>query len=230
MAHTSHISQWHFFISGYTQNRQQSTGLQKAWLQTKTSAYKSNPINTQSICFFPVLPWNYDWYTLARFVQINSQEYKSIKGGGRLALPPPLSPLINIYAYSWGAGYGAIRLTQFLLSVANYNVQNMVLADPVYCSSYFFNRWRAMFSSRFSFTRWFAPQITIPSNVLSVFWSRQYNNWPRAHSLVSYPDSKTVIHSPYLEHSLTHSEMDESIWFQNKIKQITNPLELELEL
>ena len=214
MNNPNYISQWHFFISGNHQNRQQSTGLQKAWLSAKTQHNKVH--NYFSTIYFPVLPWNYDWYTLARFVQINSHNTVDCTGGSGK------SPLINIYAYSWGAGCGAIQLATHLNNVANYEIQNMVLADPVYCSSSIFLRWRAIFANRFSFTRRFAPAIVIPSNVTKVFWNRQFNNWPRAHDLHSLPGSKTVIHSPHLENNLTHSEMDDSSWFQSKVQELCN--------
>ncbi len=210
------IKQWHFFISGFTENRQQSTGLQKAW---KTATTTCPAKNLHSTVFFPVLPWNHNWYQLARFVQINSQQYKDVGGGGKLVMPPPK---INIYAYSWGAGYGAINLAQNLDSIANYEIQNMVLADPVYCSTSFFMRWRAIFAGRFDCTRKLAPKITIPSNTHSVYWSRQFNDWPRAHNLYSLPASRTVIHPPNLELNLSHSEMDEATWFQDKVQELCN--------
>ncbi len=205
------ISQWHFFISGATQNRQQSTGLQGLWLASQAGAKKG-------VCFFPVLPWNYDWYTLARFVQINSQKTKEGWEGGKI----PFTLKINIYAYSWGAGWGAVQLAQYLQSTAQYDVQNMVLADPVYCSTNPFLRWNSLFCSRFSLTRKFAPRIQIPSNTKNVYWSRQYNNWPRAHSLYSLPGSITDIHSPFLEKSLIHSKMDDSDWFQKKVSHLVS--------
>jgi len=215
MSKQNRISQWHFFISGATQNRQQSTGLQKAWLDAKINDKPGYVEKLTKTCFFPVLPWNYDWYTLARFIQINSQYISNEPKW-------PESPLINIYGYSWGAGYGAIQLATYLQSVAQYDIQNMVLTDPVYCSSSRFMRWRAVFTSRFHITRKFAPKITIPSNVLSVHWSRQFNNWPRAHALYSLPHAKTVIHPPNLESSLIHSQMDESFWFQSKVQELCN--------
>ena len=209
------IEQWHIFISGFTENRKQSTGLQKCWLASQAEV-KPNKV------FFPVLPWNYDWYTLARFIQINSNQSNALTETNYPISNPPNPPLINIYAYSWGAGHGAIQLARYLQSVGNYDVQNMVLADPVYYSNFFLFRWRAIFCSRFSFTRRFAPKIYIPSNTLNVFWSRQYNNWPRAHSLHSLPAAKTVIYSPHLEKSLIHAEMDESLWFQCRVKEFCN--------
>ncbi len=208
MNNSNFIKRWHIFISGYTQNRQQSTGLQKCWLDAQSNYNKDNK-NPHNCCFFPVLPWNYDWYTLARFIQINSNFAENHNE----------PPKINIYAYSWGAGYGATQLAKNLQKVANYNVQTMVLADPVACAG--FAGWKAIFAGRYAITRRFAPIIQIPKNIRNVYWSRQYNNWPRAHSLHS-SSSKTKIHSPHLESSLIHAEMDDSPWFQDKVKEFTS--------
>jgi len=206
------IKQWHIFISGFTENRAQSTGLQLAWESAKTN---KDVKHKEEKVFFPVLPWNHDWHSLARSIQINSitpeNYYKP--------------PLINIYAYSWGAGYGAIQLASSLLSAGNYEVQNMVLADPVYCSTNPLMRWRALFCDRVKFLRRFTPVITIPKNVGHVYWNRQYNNWPRAHALATALNSETIIHPPDLEPvnalGRIHEQMDEAPWFQNKVAELT---------
>ncbi len=189
------IQTWNYFISGFTENRSQLTGLGQAWHKCQEAELKSTTCS--------LFPWNYNWFHEARRLQ-------------NFATP---SPTINIFGYSWGAGYGAIQLAENLRTVGNYDVHVMVLADPVYCDPCFLLRWKTIFSSRYAITRRFAPVITIPSNVRAVYWSRQYKNWPRAHSLQAEDKIHTAIMSPKLETRLEHGQMDEAPWFQEKVKE-----------
>lgn len=111
-----------------------------------------------------------------------------------------------------------MELARQLWTAGNFTVDTMVLADPVYCDTRWWMRWNTISNKR-EWMRRFWPQhkIVIPLNVVEVLWSRQRNNWPRAMSL--QPESAlTAIVQPHIEDDLFHAEMDESEWFQEKVR------------
>lgn len=133
--------------------------------------------------------WNADWRSLAELIaqtSINS-----------------LGPKVYVYAYSWGAGYGMVQLAKYLLA-PGIEVQSAVLADPVYRSRSWMLRW-------LSLTPW--GNIRVPQNVRKVYWTRQFENWPRAHEL-SAKSPNTRIAPPVIIHRF-HRFMDEDPAFQS---------------
>jgi hypothetical protein len=116
--------------------------------------------------------WNHSWESEAEFVFRMSTE----------------APKIVIFAYSWGAGWGAMQFCQ-RLRARGMEVANLVLCDPVYRHWYLAGNWRA-------FVPWIP--IKIPCNVRRVDWLRQKTNWPRGHELTAECDGATEIADPIL--------------------------------
>jgi len=98
-------------------------------------------------------------------------------------------PQVMLVGYSWGAGYGVVQLAKQLRE-RNIRVQHAVLCDPVKHSVAV---WRAMIPR----TIFHHIQITIPSNIESVYWLRQYEDKPAGHDLVA-ESPYTKIHAPYI--------------------------------
>lgn len=113
---------------------------------------------------------------------------------------------IGIYAYSWGAGWGAMQLAK-QLKYQGETVEHMVLCDPVYRHPYILGNWRAF--SNAPPLSWVMGHmdIKVPCNVREVFWYRQEENYPRSHNLVAR-NEKTVIHQPVTLRA-THQLMDD---------------------
>jgi len=182
------IKNWIVPISGYTQSRKQRTGL------SDLSLYLHRNFCSPETWVHPVLPWNSDWQTLARFMQINS-------------VP---RPHILIAAYSWGAGWGAPQLSNSLKDLG-LDVDVLVLADPVYRSEKWYMRWRSILPQQ----SMFAPEIEIPANVHKVKSTSQFQNTPHAHKLTAVNKKLTTLEEPHEDGALYHAQMDESEIFHH---------------
>lgn len=89
-------------------------------------------------------------------------------------------PILGVYAYSWGAGRGAMTLAR-QLKRRGMLVRVMVLSDPVYHHA--FAPWRAL-------RAWCLPiigeqVIRVPDNVKEVYHFHQNQNRPGGHKLIS---------------------------------------------
>lgn len=187
------------FIFGYTQHRDRLTGIARAWGACQAETRDPSIVNRGPMA------WDVNWRLEARFVRNFCNE----------------ATQHNIFAYSWGAGWGAMEYARQLWTAGNYEHVTMVLADPVFCDHRPWMRWNTI-SNRYEWMRKVIPQktILIPRNVDEVWWSRQENNWPRAMSLEKEIGQKTIIHTPEFEHDLGHARMDDADWFQDKVKEI----------
>jgi len=105
-------------------------------------------------------------------------------------------PTINIYGYSWG-GMATARLCQ-LFRERGLPVNSVVLADPVYRHWYWLGQWRA-------FIPWIPIKIVNVKN--PVWWSRQFENYPRAHNVIAGDGSTKVLEPVVL--TATHANMDD---------------------
>lgn len=126
-------------------------------------------------------------------------------------------PLVNIYGYSWGGGWGAPQLANNL-AAHDIDVQWMVLSDPVYRHKYFLGQWRA-YSNMFG---WDTP-ITISHNVKNLKSFYQVQNFPRAHRLKAHSNTKVF---PRVELVAYHSAMDDEESWHNACKVASKELVL----
>ncbi|PHR99577.1 MAG: hypothetical protein COA78_24730 [Blastopirellula sp.] len=142
--------------------------------------------------------WDENWAAIAEYYWSLSEKYHT-------------QPLIAIYAYSWGAGHGAMRLTEQLRK-RGLRVRLMVLADPVYRNVWCL--WRSMRNWNLP---WFGePIIRVPDYVDEVFSFHQVQNRPSGHKLL--PESRTggpTIHPPVLL-TANHQYMDNAGEFHAK--------------
>lgn len=115
-------------------------------------------------------------------------------------------PLVCIFAYSWGCGYGFVRLAEALGDLG-IGVRAAVLCDPVYHG---LARWRALIP-RTLFRR---IRIRIPANVDEVHWFRQLQTKPAGHDLKA-TSRYTRIHDPVVLDS-PHTEMDNRPEFRER--------------
>ncbi|QDT39745.1 alpha/beta hydrolase [Stratiformator vulcanicus] len=97
---------------------------------------------------------------------------------------------VVIIGYSWGAGYGAMKLAEQLRR-RGVTVDAMVLCDPVYRSRLFATRWLALVGE-LPISGW-RPRIRVPDNVSRVMYWRQTMAMPRGHQLVAADPEVTKI-------------------------------------
>lgn len=113
-------------------------------------------------------------------------------------------PEVSIYAYSWGAGWGAMQFAKHL-GRANICVRVMVLSDPVYRHPFPLLRWTAFLPGK---------RIKVPPKVCEVYSYYQRVSSPQGHELVR-TSHRTIIHPP-IELQCTHDQMDDSPEFHGQ--------------
>lgn len=181
------IKTWHIIISGFRQTEDRPNGMTRMWLSLGKHRSPETTIALRE--------WNSDWDVVAETVWWSN--------------PVPEKLVVNVYAYSWGAGWGFTRLAH-ALSLRGIKVNIAVLSDPVYRHWYALGQWRAL-------VPW--STIIVPSNVSEVFWYRQYRAIPRGHNLVAENKLVTTIH-PAVELNHSHVYMDDAWDFQKKAMEI----------
>lgn len=182
MAHR--LSSWHICISGFTQHAGRMSGLMRVWLAL-SAAVASNTVRVE------LRPWNEDWPRFAEWVWLTWQE----QGG-----PPPT---ICVYAYSYGAGWGFVRLAREL-EKRGLQIHRAVLCDGVYRHRYWLGAWRSF---------WPLSRIMVPANVRDVRWFYQRRNLPQGHQVVAENRARTIVHGG-VEIVATHQYADDSMAFR----------------
>ena len=168
---------WHVVISGFLQDEGKPTGMVRLWRYL--SAEHSGPevrVELRS--------WNDNWRQLAELIH--------------RVRPRRDEVAVKIYAYSWGAGFGAMELAR-QLGRRGLCVEQMVLSDPVYRSRSLPLRWLAMLP---------VNAISVPDNVRRVAWFRQRRNRPAGHQLAAENPDKTTI-EPAVWADSVHQYMDD---------------------
>jgi hypothetical protein len=118
---------------------------------------------------------------------------------------------VYIYAYSWGAGWGAIRLARELRK-RGITVIAVVFADPVYRDPIAIRNWRAL---------WPYSTVWVPANIQNVYWTRQFLDWPRAHNVRAEDPDATWINPPVVC-DRTHAYMDEAPEFRRLVHLVAD--------
>ena len=124
--------------------------------------------------------------------------------------PDDEKPTVGIFGYSWGCGYGAMKLARNLRQ-RGIAVRYMVLCDPVY---YSWAKWRALIPIGI-FGR---LKIKVPSNVQEVWWLRQHVSRPAGHDLVA-EGPYTEIHTPVVL-EVPHVDMDNTMEFRTMCMRV----------
>jgi pimeloyl-ACP methyl ester carboxylesterase len=119
-------------------------------------------------------------------------------------------PEIVVAGYSWGAGNGVPKLAK-ALDDHDYDIDRLVLCDPVVCHSWLVMLFVGLFRSWFTFE--------IPDNVRScwVLWQRRSR--PMGYP-VSRIDEKYTTINKSIELPYSHSEMDNCREFQDLCLEI----------
>lgn len=174
-------------ILGFRQKSKRITGIERLWRELRG-------FSTPERCVYKPLLWDSDWKGEAALLQRN--------------LAP--DPLVIVIAYSWGAGWGCMKLAEALGDLkdekgrpAPINVWTAVLADPVYRRPWVpaFIPFNPTSMSRF-------PRISVPANVRYVYWTRQRKNRPCGHTLYESGDNTWIWDCVELD--LPHEHMDDA--------------------
>jgi hypothetical protein len=186
------IDAFHVCISGFTQRVDRPTGLHDLWLRLG-GLYRSPQTVVE------LRAWNSNFAELAESIKIARGD---------------CSPLIVVYAYSWGAGWGFVQLAKELRH-RGLRIASAVLCDPVYRSRWINGRWRSLWP--------FGEQtILIPDNVGMVRWLYQRENLPHGHRPVAIDQERTTIARGLLIEGVEHSSMDDCDQFRELAMAVAN--------
>lgn len=139
-------------------------------------------------------PWNDDWPAVAESIWLLGQHHRA-------------TIVVNIYAYSWGGGWGAVRLSRELRN-RGISVHYLVLSDAVYRHPARLMWWTSLLGRRYPWS----PKIRIPSNVIHVTPFHQTQNRPQGHQIVGDRDFTGAIWES-TELKCTHAYMDDAAEF-----------------
>lgn len=173
------IGTWHHVIGGFRQGRRHPHGNETLWLKLRALSDRSTSVQ--------IWDWDTDWDAIAAFVMRTSRP----------------APVINVYAYSWGGGWGFTRFAAGLRA-RGLTIRHAVLSDAVYRS-----RWLPDWlpANPLSLMRW--PAIEVPDNVREVHWFHQNVSRPAGHRLTAASPDKTRVH-PGVLLNVPHAAMDEA--------------------
>ena len=194
---------FHVLISGFNQHSGKGTGMSRLLEKFRADCHYCNGSSITEL-----YRWDHRWDWLAQDI------WRTSNYGDR-------TPLVNIYAYSWGAGWGSIRLARNLLGYG-IKVNTMVLSDPVYRHPWIALRWLSMIKRKPFLLG--SRVITIPSNVGQVHSFRQEMNLPQGHHLICDGDN-TKLHSPVLLQRI-HTQMDDATEFHDSCLEEAQSLRL----
>ena len=187
---TPDVIRWHQCISGFTQTERRCHGVLKLSEKLHACGY-NNHVSRVSL-----RPWNSDWSETAEHIWLIGQHHRA-------------EVVVNIYAYSWGVGWGAVKLCRELKK-RGVMVNALVSADGVYRHPLLCLRWLSLLKR----DRTFAPVIRIPSNVREVICFHQSLNQPQGHRIVGDEDFSGIIR-PSVEINATHQYVDDSDHFHS---------------
>jgi len=169
----------HVLISGFQQTIARPNGVVELWKKMRTYASPSTSVN--------IWTWDSKWQDVAALM--------------RMVAGPAEQPLIFVYAYSWGAGWGFIELARELREYG-LQIHHAVLADPVYRSN-LLPTWLPI--NALSLTRF--PTISVPRNVREVSWTYQRKNRPWGHTPIPQVAQLTKVNAP-IQRPGPHDAMD----------------------
>ena len=179
--------QVHYCISGFTQHQGRNNGVLKLSELLINAGFADG---SRSRVYLH--PWKAQWQTIAEHAFLLGSLYDR-------------QLVVGIYAYSWGAGHGAIRLASEL-GERGIAVEQMVLCDPV-PRPWLPWRWTAMLPASLG------RSIKVPGNVRMVRSLNQRKNLPQGHDVVARSD-KTVVVPPFRLYC-THQYADDATRFHN---------------
>jgi hypothetical protein len=214
---TAPINNWIVCVSGY--------------LQRYGDAHQGVPALAHALhtrhgrrCRVEFHPWNSDWSGIAEWI------FRTSRNGE--------PPRIMVVAYSWGVGFGAVRLL-WELAHRGVSVEAVVFADGVYhLGGVVAHRLRLAqlmaYLPRLIPWRWPAwcrPAIKLPRNVTGeTHWYVQDNfrwlnrmTWLRGHNIV-WDDTGEDVPGRVDVRGATHRWMDEHVLFTGRVLEVADRL------
>lgn len=183
------IHSWRVVIGGFLQDQGRPTGMVRLWrnLDAAVSAPGAR---------VELRNWNDNWRQFAELIWRVQPSDGSVR--------------VDLFAYSWGAGWGAMQLAR-QLARRGVPIAHMVLSDPVYRSPWLPFRWLA-------FCPW--RPIVVPRNVRQVTWFRQRRNRPSGNRLVAEDPQRTAIRPAQgYEADVVHEYMDDLLAFHRQCER-----------
>lgn len=166
-------------ITGFRQSPLQLTGVELLHRQLRKHATAERTVP------WP-FEWDADWSAVAEFLRRNSVAH----------------PIVKVFAYSWGAGWGFVHLAA-ALDRYNIRIAHAVLCDPVYRSPWLP---ASIPLNPLSLMSW--PTIRVPANVDHVTWFYQRRRKPCGHRPIS--DRPGVVSDGVQISGVDHCSIDES--------------------
>lgn len=179
------IRRYMILVSGFRQDHRRLTGMD-VLLQSLLPFQAPDS-------WLDYVPWDHDMAGLAAFMHRHAA----------------LDAEINVAAYSWGAGRGAVRLAEELRERGR-RVSRMVLCDPVYR--------RPWVPTWFNALPWSLTEgrtIRFPATVDQVEWFYQRNDKPAGHRPVGARIISGGVELPY-----THAGMEDSAEFHQAVRDV----------
>jgi hypothetical protein len=150
-------------ISGFLQPRFGRTGMARLWKDLRLTWGSATTEIT-------LHPWDDNWKSFAELVVDTCADSRELE--------------LDVVAYSWGVGYGARRLAEYLLG-EGIAIRTLLACDGVYWSQW--AKWRAIGSPLLG-----EPVIELPANVREVFMLRQRETLPSGHRILVNDPSVSV--------------------------------------
>lgn len=180
----------HQCISGFTQDEKRIHGVFK--LAEKLHDFGHN----NCVSRVSLRPWNSRWSEVAEHIWLLGQHHQT-------------DVIVNVYAYSYGVGWGVAQLCKELQK-RGIQVHSVVASDGVFRHPNIFMRWTSLLRRDLAFS----PVIRIPANVVTVVPFHQTLNRPQGHKIVGEKDFSGDIRQS-TELPVTHQYMDDAQPFHN---------------
>lgn len=182
---------FHVCISGFLQDESRPHGVFRLSEQLIRQGHNGQQSRVS------LLPWNHNWSSFAERIWLVGQEYDC-------------TPAVNVYAYSWGVGNGAVELAK-QLAKRSIGIHCLVSSDGVYRVSWLpdWMQPRSMFSRGWTDL---SPTIHLPASIHRVVAFHQTQNRPQGHRLIlrgDEIDSTEVF-------STDHQYMDDAMLFHDE--------------
>lgn len=171
-------------IRGFTEDDSESTGTEDVFFDI-VRKFANDDVTT-----FHPLNWNHDFDSMVRILDRYC-----------------IDKLILI-GYSWGAGYGCVKLAKKLRKT-KVNIISCLMCDPVYRPSWI-PAWMGILPFLQSLNT--SRRIKIPTNIKKTRWVRQFLSIPRGHDLDGFNISRAKV----LQYS--HAAIDSSPEWRAMVK------------
>lgn len=192
------IRDWHICISGFLQDLGHRTGIERLFMILRILLGATTEVDLRL--------WNEDWDKYARYVWRNSAR----------------DARIHLFAYSWGGGWGAMKLCKALAKIQAEERAQLVSDEDrrwyqcptievvVLCDAVYRSPWTPDWLPLNPKSLLPHPKIKVPANVRRVIWFYQRNDHPRGHTVVAADPTRTTVEPGIEIPGATHATIDEA--------------------